>query len=103
VLLWRRVRGLDTAGLVSVALRTALAAGAAAAVGIALQVSVGAALVPDPIVGGVEETPGLVATIVVLTVGFGLAFVAVALALRITELRSIVGLMIDALRRPRRS
>jgi putative peptidoglycan lipid II flippase len=103
VLLWRRVRGLDTAGLVSVALRTALAAGAAAAVGLALQVSVGAALVPDPIVGGVEETPGLVATIVVLTVGVGLTFVAVALALRITELRSIVGLMIDALRRPRRS
>ncbi len=34
---------------------------------------------------------------------FGAVFVVAALALRIEELRSIVGIMVDALRRPRRS
>ena len=80
-----------------------LAGGHYLRVGIALQLSVGAALVPDPVVGGVQETPGLLATLLLVTLGVGVTFVAVALALRITELRSIVGLMIDALRRPRRS
>ena len=103
VLLWRRVHGLDTPGLASVAVRSLLAAGVGAAVGLGLQATVGAALVPDPVVGGLAATPGLVVTIAVVSVGAAAAFVVAALALRITELRSIVGLMIDALRRPRRS
>lgn len=103
VLLWRRVHGLDTAALASVALRAAIAAAVGAAVGLGLQATIGERLVPDPVIGGLERTPGLVAALVLVTAGAGLGFTAAALALRITELRSIVGLMIDALRRPRRS
>jgi putative peptidoglycan lipid II flippase len=103
VLLWRRVHGLDTASLVSVAVRTAVAAAVGGAVGLALQVALGSRLLPDPVIGGLERTPSLLAVMLVVSAGVAGGFVAGALALRITELRSIVGLMIDALRRPRRS
>jgi hypothetical protein len=45
----------------------------------------------------------LVAVIAVTTIAFGAVFLAVARALRITELPAIVGLMVDAFRRPRRA
>ena len=103
LLLWRRVHGLDTAGLTSVGLRTAIAAGVAGLAGLLVQATLGARLVPDPIVGSLAATPGLVVTIAGVTAAAAGGFVVAALALRITELGSIVGLMIDALRRPRRS
>jgi hypothetical protein len=43
----------------------------------------------------------MAAVIVLVSVAFGAVFIASALALRVGELRSIVGIMVDALRRPR--
>jgi hypothetical protein len=47
--------------------------------------------------------PGLVGVIVIVSAVYTAVFVAAALALRIEELRSIVEIMVDALRRPRRA
>ena len=103
ILLWRQVHGLGFAEVGSVAIRTGLASAVAGVVGVGVRRVVGDVWLPDPMVGGLTASPGLVATTVTVTAAFSLAFVAAALALRITELRSIVGLMIDALRRPRSS
>jgi hypothetical protein len=43
----------------------------------------------------------MAAVMVLVSIAFGAVFVASALALRVAELRSIVGIMVDALRRPR--
>jgi hypothetical protein len=64
---------------------------------------VGGALLTDPVSGGWAQIPGLLATMAAVTLAFVAVFVPLALALRITELRSIVGLVFDALRHPRRS
>jgi len=103
ILLWRQVHGLKFAEVGSVAIRTGLASAVAGVVGVGVRTFVGEGSLPDPIVGGMTAIPGLVATTVTVAAAFSLAFVAAALVLRITELRSIVGLMIDALRRPRSS
>jgi hypothetical protein len=58
------------------------------------------------ITGAVGATPGRpVLAVEVALVGllFGLVYVAVSLVLRIPELPSIVGVMVDVLRRPARS
>jgi putative peptidoglycan lipid II flippase len=62
------------------------------------------------VLGLVERTLGpdpgkvvLALEIVITSVAFGLVYTAVSLALRIPELPSIVGVMVDVLRRPRRS
>ena len=60
-------------------------------------------LAPDPAAGGFANVPGLIAVIAIVSAVYGAVFVVAALALRIEELRSIVGIMVDALRRPRRS
>jgi hypothetical protein len=86
-----------------VAVRTAIAAAVAGAVGLVVHNLVGRALAPDPATLGRSDIPGLVGVIVVVSAAFGLMFIAAALVLRIEELRSIVGIMVDALRRPRRS
>jgi putative peptidoglycan lipid II flippase len=86
-----------------VAVRTVLATAAAAVVASVVHAATGAALAPDPAAGGLAGIPGLVAVMVAVTAAFGAVFVVAALALRIDELRSIVGIMVDALRRPRRS
>ena len=52
---------------------------------------------------GLSTVPGLLVDLVVVGAAFGVIFLVVALALRIAELRSIVGIMVDALRRPRRA
>jgi putative peptidoglycan lipid II flippase len=103
VLLLRRVRDLDLRDVGSVALRTVVATALASVVGVALQVLLEDALLTDPVTGGLAEIPGLLVTMAVVTLAFGAVFVVLALALRITELRSIVGLVFDALRHPRRS
>ncbi len=46
---------------------------------------------------------GLVVQIAITSAVFGVAYVGVSLVLRIPELPSIVGVMVDVLRRPRRS
>ncbi|CAN5520309.1 murein biosynthesis integral membrane protein MurJ [soil metagenome] len=103
VLLLRRVDGLRVDEVLSVGGRAALATAAATAVALGVQRLIATALLDVPIAGGLAALPGLVATIALVSVAFGVTFALAALALRITELRSIVGLMIDALRRPRRT
>jgi putative peptidoglycan lipid II flippase len=103
VLLARRVVGLHLGAVGSVAVRSAIASALAGIAAIAVRTVVGDALLPDPVVGGLATTPALVATLVAVTAVFAAVFAAVALALRLTELRSIVEIMIDAIRRPRRS
>jgi putative peptidoglycan lipid II flippase len=103
VLLLRRVRDLDLRDVGWVALRTAVATAVATVVSVVVQAWLGGALLTDPVTGGLSQIPGLLVTIAVVTTAFGVLFVPLALALRITELRSIVGLVFDALRHPRRS
>jgi putative peptidoglycan lipid II flippase len=103
VLLRRREGPLGLAAVASVAVRTALATATAAVVAILVHGLAGPALAPDPATIGRAGIPGLAAVIVVVTAVYGAAFAAAALALRIVELRSIVAIMVDAIRRPRLS
>jgi len=102
VLLRRREGPLGLATVASVALRTLLAAAAAGAVALLVHGVVGQALAPDPAALGRAGIPGIAAVIVVVTAVMGASFVVAALALRIAELRSIVAIMVDAIRRPPR-
>ena len=105
-LLWllrRRVGRLGIAQVARLSIRTVLATGVAAVVASVVHAFVGARLAPDPAAGGLVGVPGIIAVMVIVSAVFGVVFAATALALRIEELRSIVGIMVDALRRPRRS
>jgi putative peptidoglycan lipid II flippase len=103
IALRRRIGPLGLVVVARVALRTAVAAAVAGAVGLVVHNLVGRALAPDPATLGRSDIAGLAGVIVVVSAVFGLVFIAAALVLRIEELRSIVGIMVDALRRPRRS
>ena len=103
LLLRRRVGPLGFSQVAWLALRTLLATAAAAVAGSVVHASAGASLSPDPAAGGLAGIPGIVAVMLVVSAAFGGVFVVAALALRIEELRSIVGIMVDAFRRPRRS
>ncbi len=103
VLLRKRVGRLGLAAVASLAARTAIATTVAAGAAYQVHVIVGPALAPDLAVGGLAAWPGLTALIVLVGATFAGMFVAAALALRIGELRSIVEIMVDALRRPRPS
>jgi hypothetical protein len=85
-----------------VAVRTAVASAVAGAIALVVHGVAGGALMPDPASAGRAGIPTLVGIIAVVTVVFSGGFVMAALALRIAELRSIVAIMVDALRRPRR-
>ena len=102
VLLRRREGPLGLATVAWVALRTLLAAAVAGAVAIFIHGVVGPALAPDPAALGRAGIPGLAAVIVVVSAVLGSTFIVAALALRIAELRSIVAIMVDAIRRPSR-
>ena len=101
VLLRRREGPLGLASVASVAARTLVATALATLVGVVTRLFVEPVLVGDPAAAGRGAVVGLVAVIVVVSVVFGAIFVVSALALRIGELRSIVAIMVDALRRPR--
>jgi putative peptidoglycan lipid II flippase len=104
VLLLRRREGpLGLGAVASVAVRTALATTMAGALGVIVHGLVGPALAPDPASIGRAGIPGLAAVLAIVGGTFSLAFVGASLVLRIDDLRSIVGIMVDALRRPRRS
>jgi putative peptidoglycan lipid II flippase len=103
VLLRRREGPLALGEVAWVGARTALASAVAAAVGIAVHGLVGPALAPDPATLGRSGILALIAVIVLVSAAFGATFLGAALALRITELRSIVAIMVDAFPRPRRS
>jgi putative peptidoglycan lipid II flippase len=95
VVLKRREPALDVAGIGSVALRSLV--GAAVAAGAVLLVLAGAGQV-------LPGEQGKVATLVVATlatIAAGLAYAAVALALRIPELPSMISIVTDLVRRRR--
>jgi putative peptidoglycan lipid II flippase len=97
VILARRVPSLRYGPLGRVAALTIIAALVATLAGV---------LVRNGVLGATASWPafiGLTLVIVVVTAAFGLVFLVAARALRIAELPAIVGLMVDALRRPRRS
>ena len=102
-LLRRRVGRLGFAAVAWLGLRVILATAIAGLAGLLAHDKVGPLLAPDPGAGGFANVPGLVGVLVSVSAVFGAIFVVAALALRIEELRSIVGIMVDALRRPRRS
>ena len=97
VVLHRRVPELDIAPIIELGLRTivisVIACAAAAAVSIGFASTFGAE----------SSRLGLVVRLAVSSAVWLAVLVAAALALRIGELRSIVGVMVDALRRPRPS
>jgi putative peptidoglycan lipid II flippase len=92
----RRV-GLELGGMARVMLETVVAAGAAAAV------ASGVLAVVPPVPGASPGTIALLVEATLATVAAGLTFAAVAVALRIPELPSIVGVMVDLVRRRRGS
>ena len=103
VLLRRRVGRIGFASVAWVGLRTGLAtmlAGLAASIGHA---ALRPGLAPDAAAGGLDGVPGILVLSAAVAAIYGATFVGAALALRIDELRSIVGIMVDALHRPRRS
>lgn len=99
----RGAEGLDLRAVGWVALRTVIVSLVATAVAAVVHEAVAPLLAADPGSGGIATAIGLIATMAVVSVAFGAVFVGAALALRIEELRSIVGLMVDVIRRPRRS
>jgi putative peptidoglycan lipid II flippase len=103
VLLRRRVGRLGFAAVAWLGLRVLLATAIAGLIGLVAHDKVAPVLSPDPAAGGFANVPGLIAVIAIVSAVYGAVFVVAALALRIEELRSIVGIMVDALRRPRRS
>jgi putative peptidoglycan lipid II flippase len=103
LILHRRVRTLSYRGVWVVAARSAVATALAGLVGFAVRLAVGGALVPDPTSTEASGLVPLTVTIVVTSVAFGLAFIVAALMLRIHELRSIVEIMVHAIRRPERA
>jgi putative peptidoglycan lipid II flippase len=96
VLLWllnRLLRQFDLTGLARVSVEAAVGSGVAITVGI---------FVMRPIEGAIGRTPGrlaLTAEGVIVGAGYGLAYLAVSLALRIPELPTIVAVMVDLVRR----
>ena len=103
VLLWmlrRREAGFDLGAIAFVTLRAALGSAAAAAAALAVLAVTGALL--DPGAAGVHVQPGKVVLLIeagLATIAGVLAYVAVSIALRIPELPSIVGIMVDLVRR----
>lgn len=100
LLLRRRMGSLGLVAIGGMAVRTGVAAVVAGAVAV-----VGQRLLSDALVGAasgtLERAIGAAVTLVVVGAAFAAAFGLAALVLRIEDLRSIVGLMVDAVRRPR--
>jgi putative peptidoglycan lipid II flippase len=100
VILRDRIPALALGEVGWVGVRTTLATIVATVAGAAVLLTIGPALVPDPTVVPLSGLPALIVEMVLVTAGFGAVFVVGALALRITELRSIATLMVGSLRRP---
>ena len=103
VLLRRREGPLGLAAVVDVGVRTLVASAIAGVIAVFVHLLVGPALAPDPTAIGRAGIPGLAAVIVIVSGAFASAFWVLAFALRIDDARSIVAIMVDALRRPRPS
>jgi putative peptidoglycan lipid II flippase len=97
IILRRRTEELDLRPLALVALRAIVATGAAAAVTFAIAGGL-------DLIAGSDPSRIEIAIRIVVAGGVGLLlYLALAAALRIPELPSIVGVMADLLRRPRRA
>ena len=103
ILLRRREGSLGLGLVADVGLRTLVAAAIAAVVAVFVHLLIGPALAPDPATIGRAGIPGLTVVIAVVSAAFASAFWVLAFALRIDDARSIVAIMVDALRRPRRT
>jgi putative peptidoglycan lipid II flippase len=101
VLLRRREGPLGLSSVGSVAVRTLVATALATLVGVVTRLFLEPALLADPASPGPGGLIRLATIIVVVSLVFGGMFIISALALRIGELRSIVAIMVEALRRPR--
>ena len=99
----RRVGRLGLAQVAWLAVRTVLAAAVATVVASLIHAAVLPTLLPGPTAAGLGGIAATVAVILIVTAAFGAVFAGAALALRIEELRSIVEIMVDAVRRPRPS
>jgi putative peptidoglycan lipid II flippase len=99
----RREGPLGLGTVADVGLRTLVASVVAGAIAIFVHLLVGPVLAPDPATLGRPGIPGLAAVIAIATSAFGAAFWVLAFALRIDDARSIVAIMVDAIRRPRRT
>jgi putative peptidoglycan lipid II flippase len=104
VVLLRRQEGqLGLGGVVDVGIRTLVASAFAGVIALAIRLLVGPAVAADPASIGRAGIPGLAVVIVGVSAAFAAAFWVLAFALRIDDARSIVAIMVDAIRRPRRS
>ena len=97
VVLRRRISGLRLGGVGRVALQAIIGTLIAGALAFGTAALIGRALEPDP------SRLAVVADIAVVGAVFGLAYAAVSVVLRIPELPTIVGVMVDLIRRPLRS
>ena len=97
VVLRRRVSHLRLRGLGRVALE------AIAGTLVAGAIAVGVAALAERLIGPDALRVALIGESLVVTIAFGLSYVAVSLILRIPELASIVEVMVDVIRRPLRS
>jgi putative peptidoglycan lipid II flippase len=103
VLLRRREGPLGLAAIADVGLRVVVASAFAGVVAVFVRLLIGPVLAPDPATLGRPGIPGLAAVIVAVSAAFASAFWVLAFALRIDDARTIVAIMVDALRRPRRT
>jgi putative peptidoglycan lipid II flippase len=97
LVLARRVRGFTPSALLGVGLASVVGTVVASAAGIVVRGMLERTIGPDP--GKLV----LALEIALTSLVFGLIYAGVSLALRIPELPSIVGVMVDVLRRPRPS
>jgi putative peptidoglycan lipid II flippase len=96
-ILRRRLPGFELGGIARVFLEAAVASLVAALV------AIGTVRVLDGLVGFDPGKPAILAETILATVAGGVAFIAMSLVLRIPELPTIVGVMGDLIRRPRRT
>jgi putative peptidoglycan lipid II flippase len=97
VILRMRIDGLRIGDLARVAVQAIVGTVVASALAFGTAALIGRAIEPDP------STILLILDIVAVTAIFGLAYATVSIVLRIPELPSIVGVMVDLIRRPLRS
>ena len=103
VLLRRRLGSLGLRGVANVAIRTGVATAIAGLVGVGAHAVISGALgsaAPGPYPGGLGGVLAAAVTMLAVGVAYSVTFALAALALRIEDLRSIVELMVHALRRP---
>jgi putative peptidoglycan lipid II flippase len=103
VLLRRREGPLGLASILDVGVRVVVASAIAGVIATFVHLLIGPVLAPDPATLGRAGIPGLAAVIVLVGAAFASAFWVMAFALRIDDARTIVAIMVDAMRRPRRT